>query len=93
MIRQTFRPLLVWCAALASAGDAAGAAAVADGGAPALTVKVANPLPDARKSETVVLHLGDLHRVAPSLEPAKTVIADSPINSNVPVSVALRSTR
>jgi hypothetical protein len=43
----------------------------------AITVKVANPLDHARKSETVVLHLNDLRRLVPALDPATTVVVDA----------------
>jgi unsaturated rhamnogalacturonyl hydrolase len=65
-----------WGAALAFIGGPA-SATVRDDGLAAVTVKVANPLDHARKSETVVLHLDDLRRLLPALNPATTVVADA----------------
>jgi unsaturated rhamnogalacturonyl hydrolase len=48
-----------------------------DDGSTAVTVKVANPLAHARTSETIVLHLNDLRRLFPALDPATTVVADA----------------
>src|SRR5512141_2289415 len=45
--------------------------------APLLTVRVANPLPQARTDATVVLRLAELRRLAPTLEPAETVVVDA----------------
>jgi hypothetical protein len=42
-----------------------------------IAVKVANPLAHARKAETVVLHLDDLRRLLPALDPATTVVVDA----------------
>jgi len=47
-----------------------------DSGA-AITVTVSNPLAHARKSESVVLHLSDLPRLAPGLESLATVVVDA----------------
>jgi unsaturated rhamnogalacturonyl hydrolase len=57
--------------------DGTAVATASDDGAAAVTVKVANPLAHARKSETVVLHLHDLRRLVPGLDPAKTVVVDA----------------
>jgi unsaturated rhamnogalacturonyl hydrolase len=57
--------------------DDPSAATARDHGEVAVTVKVANPLAHARKSETVVLHLHDLRRLVPSLDPAETVVVDA----------------
>jgi unsaturated rhamnogalacturonyl hydrolase len=48
-----------------------------DDGAAAVTVRLVNPIAHARKSETVVLHLSDLRRLLPALEPATTVVVDA----------------
>jgi unsaturated rhamnogalacturonyl hydrolase len=53
------------------------AATARDDGAAAVTVKVTNPIAQARQSETVVLHLRDLRRLVPALDPAKTVVWDA----------------
>ena len=57
--------------------DDPSAATARDHGEVAVTVKVANPIAHARKSETVVLHLHDLRRLVPSLDPAETVVVDA----------------
>ena len=75
MFRQAPWRVLAWGAALAFIDDAAVATA-RDDGAAAIAVNVANPLGHARKSETVVLHLGDLRRLVPALDPATTVVVD-----------------
>ena len=62
---------------LASAGAAGGAGALADADGPAVVVQVSNPLASARKSETVVLPIADLHRLGPSLDASKTVVLDA----------------
>ena len=61
---------------LAVIDDPSAATARNDGEA-AVTVNVANPLAHARKSETVVLHLHDLRRLVPVLDPTKTVVVDA----------------
>ena len=42
-----------------------------------MNVTASNPLAQARKSETVVLHLDDLRRLVPSLDPATTVVVNA----------------
>jgi unsaturated rhamnogalacturonyl hydrolase len=73
---RRIRVLLACWAALGLIGDTA-AATVPDESGPAIAVNVANPLAHARKSETVVLHLDDLRRLLPSLDPAATVVLDA----------------
>jgi len=75
MIRQVPWRVLAWGAALALI-DGPATATVAKDGTSAITVNVANPLDQARKSETVVLHLDDLRRLVPALDPATTIVAE-----------------
>jgi unsaturated rhamnogalacturonyl hydrolase len=46
-------------------------------GADAVSVRVKNPLPASRTAATVSLRLGELQKVAPMLDAAKTVIVDA----------------
>ena len=57
--------------------DATATAITREDGAAAINVTVINPLAHARKSETVVLHLDDLRKLVPELEPATTVVVDA----------------
>jgi unsaturated rhamnogalacturonyl hydrolase len=66
--------VVAWGAALASIG---GPVTARDDNPAAITVSVANPLDQARKSETIVLRLDELRRLAPALEPANTVVTDA----------------
>jgi unsaturated rhamnogalacturonyl hydrolase len=59
MIPLTSRLVFLGSAMLAAAGEASGVDAGTEGGGSALVIKVANPLAQARTSETIVLHLGD----------------------------------
>ena len=76
MIPQALWRVFAWGAALACA-DHAFAAENCEDGAAAITVHVANPLDHARKSETIVLHLDDLRRLRPALNPDTAVVVDS----------------
>ncbi|HEX7506313.1 MAG TPA: glycoside hydrolase family 88 protein [Polyangia bacterium] len=57
--------------------DATATAITREDGAAAINVTVINPLAHARNSETVVLHLDDLRKLVPELEPATTVVVDA----------------
>jgi unsaturated rhamnogalacturonyl hydrolase len=63
--------------AVAWAGRPADTSALAEADAPALVVQVTNPLASARRSETVVLHVADLRRVAPSFSASRTLVLDA----------------
>jgi unsaturated rhamnogalacturonyl hydrolase len=67
---------VVACGAALAFIDDVAVATAGDDGATAITVKVTNPLAHARKSETVVLHLVDLRRLVPALDPATTVVVN-----------------
>ena len=58
------------CSAVSSA--AAAASALENG----VAIKVVNPLPVTRASETIVVRLADLRRLAPGLEQGKIVVVD-----------------
>jgi len=62
-------------AALALTGFGAPPAARADE-TPAVLVKVSNPLPSARQSETITLPLADLRKATPSLDARQLIVLD-----------------
>ena len=76
MRRQVPWRVFAWGATLAFIGGSSTATARDDGRA-ALIVNVANTRDQARKSETIVLHLDELRRLAPALDPVNPVVADA----------------
>jgi unsaturated rhamnogalacturonyl hydrolase len=64
------------CGALLALADQ-GAAAGPDAAPLAIAVEVANPLAQARPSQTIVLPIADLHKLAPALQPEATVVVDA----------------
>jgi hypothetical protein len=61
---------------LGLAGPGGAVATAARGGEDAVSVKVTNPLRAPRASDTVALSLADVRKLAPALDPGKTVVVD-----------------